>query len=72
MQQVDDATYADIMKNAGIPDFVIPILVDIQKSIREGTLDFERNDLEKVLGRPVSPISEALSQIVSQISQPEN
>src|SRR6478672_63020 len=72
VQQVDDATYADIMKNAGIPDFVIPILVDIQKSIREGTLDFESNDFEKVLGRPVSPISEALSQIVSQISQTEN
>jgi len=72
VQQVDDATYADIMKNAGIPDFVIPILVDIQKSIREGTLDFESNDFEKVLGRPASPISEALSQIVSQISQTEN
>ena len=72
VQQVDDTTYADIMKNAGIPDFVIPILVDIQKSIREGTLDFESNDFEKVLGRPVSPIREALSQIVSQISQTEN
>ena len=72
VQQVDDATYADIMKNAGIPDFVIPILVDIQKSIREGTLDFESNDFEKVLGRPATPINEALSQIVSQISQTEN
>ena len=40
VQQVDDATYADIMKDAGIPDFVIPILVDIQKSIREGSLGF--------------------------------
>lgn len=72
VQQVDDATYADIMKNASIPDFVIPILVDIQKSIREGTLDFESNDFEKVLGRPATPINEALSQIVSQISQTEN
>ena len=72
VQQADDATYADIMKNAGIPDFVIPILVDIQKSIREGTLDFESNDFEKVLGRPATPINEALSQIVSQISQTEN
>ena len=40
VQQVDDATYADIMKDAGIPDFVIPILVDIQKSIREGSSGF--------------------------------
>ena len=69
VQQVDDATYAGIMKNAGIPDFVIPILVDIQKSIREGSLDFESNDFEKVLGRPTTPIKEALSQIVNGITQ---
>ena len=72
VQQVDDATYAGIMKKAGIPDFVIPILADIQKSIREGTLDFESNDFEKVLGRPAIPLSEALSQIISQISQTFN
>ena len=69
VQQVDDATYADIMKNAGIPDFVIPILVDIQRSIREGSLDFESNDFEKVLGRPATPIKEALDQIVNGITQ---
>lgn len=69
VQQVDDAPYADIMKNAGIPDFVIPILVDIQKSIRKGTLDFESNDFEKVLGRPTTPIKEALTQIVNGITQ---
>lgn len=68
VKQVDDATYADIMKGAGVPDFVIPILVDIQRSIREGSLDFESNDFEKLLGRPATPINEALSQIVSQIS----
>lgn len=69
VQQVDDATYTDIMKNAGIPDFVIPILVDIQKSIRKGTLDFESKDFEKVLGRPTTPIKEALTQIVNGITQ---
>ena len=72
VQQVDDAAYAEIMKNAGIPDFVIPILVDIQKSIREGSLDFESSDFEKLLGRPAIPVNEALSQMVSQISQTEN
>lgn len=72
VQQVDDSTYADMMKNAGVPDYVIPILVDIQKSIREGTLDFESNDFEKILGRPPIPVSQALSQIVSQIAQTGN
>jgi len=69
IQQVDDATYTDIMKAAGIQDFVIPILVDIQRSIREGSLDFESNDFQKVLGRPATPIEEVLTQIINGITQ---
>jgi NAD(P)H dehydrogenase (quinone) len=66
VQQVDDATYADIMKGVGVPDFLIPLVVDIQKSIRENTLAVESNDFEKLLGRPATPIGEALKQIVTQ------
>lgn len=69
VQQVDDATYADIMKGAGVPEFVVPILVEIQKGIRDGALEVESNDLEKLLGRPVTPIHKALTQIVNEISQ---
>lgn len=69
VQKVDDATYADIMKVAGIPDFVITILVNIQKGIRDSALAIESNDFEKLLGRPATPISKALTQIVSGISQ---
>lgn len=68
VQQVDDDTYAEAMKGAGLPDFVIDILVDIQKAIRGGALDIESNDLEKLLGRPITPTKEALTQIVSVIS----
>ena len=50
VQHVDDAAYRDIMKNAGVPDFLIPMVVDIQKGIREGTLEVESDDFEKVLG----------------------
>lgn len=64
VQQVDDAAYAEIMKNAGVPDFVVPILVGIQQSIREGTLDVESTDFEKLLGRPLTPIREAIGQLV--------
>src|SRR5699024_5242546 len=67
IQQVDDATYSNIMKDAGMPDFIIPLLVDIQRSVREGSLDFESNDFEKVIGRPATPIKEALPQIVNGI-----
>ncbi|MBM7622188.1 NAD(P)H dehydrogenase (quinone) [Bacillus tianshenii] len=66
--QVDDNTYADIMKGAGVPDFLIPFLVEIQKGIREGTLEVESNDFEKLLGRSATPISDGLNQIVNGIS----
>jgi len=69
VQQVDDAKYAEIMKGAGVPDFVIPILVGIQQGIREGALEIESNDIEKLLGRPVTPIREALTPIINEISQ---
>ncbi|KQL43946.1 hypothetical protein AN963_21060 [Brevibacillus choshinensis] len=57
-----------LIKNAGVPDFVIPILVGIQQGIREGNLEIENSDFEKLLGRPVTPIEKALSQLVSEIS----
>lgn len=72
VQQVDDDTYADIMKGAGVPEFILPFLVGIQQGIRDGELEVESNDFEKLLGRPATPINEALSQIVSHISQTEN
>lgn len=66
--QVDDAKYSEIMIGAGIPDFVIPILVGIQQGIREGTLEIESNDFEKLLGRPLTPITVGLTQIVNGIA----
>ncbi|MGJ7912489.1 SDR family oxidoreductase [Neobacillus sp. LXY-1] len=69
VQQVNDEKYAEIMKGLGVPDFAIPIVVGIQESIRNGSLEVESNDFEKVLGRPITPINEALTQIVHAISQ---
>ena len=66
--QLDDAAYAEAMSGAGVPDFVIPILLAIQKSIREGSLDVESDDFEKLLGRPATPINEALAQIVKGLA----
>lgn len=66
--QLDDATYAETMSGAGVPDFVIPILIAIQKSIREGSLDVESDDFEKLLGRPATPANDALAQIVKGLA----
>ncbi|WP_066050662.1 SDR family oxidoreductase [Robertmurraya korlensis] len=67
VQQVSDEKYAEIMKGIGLPDFVIPIVVGIQESIRNGSLQVEPSDFEKVLGRPVTPINEALTQLVNEL-----
>lgn len=72
VQQVDDATYASIMKGAGVPEPVIPILVGIQKGIREGALEIESDDFEKLLGRPRTPISKALSEMVKELTEARN
>lgn len=66
--KVDDETYAKTMISAGVPDFVAPFLVAIQKGIREGELEVESNDFEKLLGRKVTPIKEALTQIISKLN----
>ncbi|GER66853.1 SDR family oxidoreductase [Weizmannia acidilactici] len=68
VQHVDDAAYAEAMKAAGVPNAVVPMLVDIQKGIREGALEVESNDFEKLLGRPVTPVRDALAEIVERIS----
>lgn len=67
IQQVDVDTYASIMAGAGVPDPVVPILVAIQSAIREGALEIKSDDLKKLLGRPTTPLSEVLRQMVSDI-----
>ncbi|WP_419888345.1 SDR family oxidoreductase [Neobacillus niacini] len=69
VQQVSDEKYAEIMKGLGLPDFVIPIVVGIQESIRNGSLEVESNDFKKILGRPVAPINESLTELVNAILQ---
>ncbi|NOU72829.1 NAD(P)H-binding protein [Paenibacillus sp. LMG 31458] len=65
IQHVDDETYAKIIVGAGVPEQVAPILVAIQSAIRDGVLDIESNDLQTLLGRPVTPLSEAIEVLVS-------
>lgn len=45
VQQVSDDNYADNMKGLGLPDFVLPIVVGFQESIRNGSLKVKSNDL---------------------------
>jgi NAD(P)H dehydrogenase (quinone) len=62
--QVDDAAYEVAMVQAGLPDFVVAMVVNIQKAIRQGALDIESKDLEKLLGRKPTAIADALKQML--------
>ncbi|WP_163536213.1 SDR family oxidoreductase [Gracilibacillus sp. YIM 98692] len=69
VQHVDDDTYARVMKDAGLPESIVPFVVQVQKGIREGTLDIESQDFEKILGRPATLVSEAIQQVLPENSQ---
>ncbi|WP_215189508.1 SDR family oxidoreductase [Exiguobacterium sp. s6] len=67
LQEVSTDAYAGVMRGAGVPEGAIPIVVGIQDSIRNGSLEVESNDFELVLGRPVTPLKEALQKLVSTL-----
>ncbi|SDZ39198.1 NAD(P)H dehydrogenase (quinone) [Evansella caseinilytica] len=66
VQQVDDATYEKVMAGAGVPEAMLPFVVGVQQGIREGYLDVASSDFEKVLGRPVTPLKDAVSEILNE------
>lgn len=68
VEKVDDSTYADIMANVGLPKDLIDFLVDIQSSIRKGSLNSEKSDLAALLGRPVTPLTDVVRGIVEEMN----
>ena len=65
--QVDDNAYGEILQSVGVPDFIVPMLVGFQRSIREGELDVPHSDLPRLLGRPLTSLKEGLSRIVTEL-----
>ena len=64
VKQVSDEEYVATMKAAGVPDFMLPMVLSIQQGIRKGTLDVLSNDFERVLKRPLKPMNEALKALI--------
>lgn len=64
---VDDNKYSEILTGAGVPEAYIPMLVMIQKGIREGGLEATHSDLEFLLDRPATSVQEALKQLCHMI-----
>ncbi len=62
--KVGDEEYKKAMQAVGMPDFVVELLCGIQKGIREDNLNVESDDFEKLIGRPPTPIKEALKELL--------
>ena len=65
--QVDDEAYASTMSKVGVPEAALPIVVAIQRGIREGWLDIESGDLEKLLKRPATPLADVIRNMVNNL-----
>ncbi len=61
---VDDASYEEMLRGAGIPEAYLPMLVMTQKGIRDGGLESTHSDLEFLLERKATPLKQALVQLL--------
>jgi NAD(P)H dehydrogenase (quinone) len=64
VQHVDVAEYERMMGGFGLPDYLVELLVDAQRGMRQGALDVESEDLERLLGRPPTPLKESVARIL--------
>jgi NAD(P)H dehydrogenase (quinone) len=67
VQHVDDTAFGESLTAAGLPAFLVPLLVGYASQIRAGALAVESNDFQKLLGRPATPLRVAFQQLVAQL-----
>lgn len=57
---ITDAQMADGLKQAGMPDFIVPVLVSMSTNTRNGGLDIVTSDIEKLTGTAPMPLEDFL------------
>lgn len=62
--EVDDSSYEQILKGAGVPAAYLPMLVMTQKGIREGGLESTHTHLDFLLERQATPLKQALIHLL--------
>ena len=62
---VPTEAYASILTSAGLPEPVAQIFADVDRGIAAGELKVDPSDLEALLGRPATPIREALAKALA-------
>ncbi|MTE18900.1 NAD(P)H-binding protein [Streptomyces sp. TRM43335] len=54
--------YARILTDAGLPDFVVELVVDSDTKVAQGALERVTDDLPTLLGRPTTPLSDSVAE----------
>ncbi len=62
--EVDDSSYEEMLKGAGVPEAYLPMLVMTQKGIREGGLESTQTHLNFLLERQATPLKQALTHLL--------
>jgi NAD(P)H dehydrogenase (quinone) len=59
-------TYLEILLGAGVPEGFAPILVDVDDAIERGRLAGRGSDLSRLIGRPTTPLADAIAVALSK------
>ncbi len=65
VEHIDVASYEHMLAGYGLPDFLVELLVDAQRAMRQGALDVESGDLERLLGRPATALPDGIARILA-------
>lgn len=65
VQHIDVAGYEHMLAGYGLPGFLVELLVDAQRAMRQGALDVESGDLERLLGRPATPLTNGIALVLA-------
>lgn len=57
--------YAQTLVDAGLPEPYAAVLADSDRGIAEGHLYTERDDLRRLIGRPTTPLSDAIAEALT-------
>lgn len=69
---VDDASYEEMLKGAGVPEAYLPMLVMTQKGIREGGLESTHTDLDFLLERQATTLKQAVTHLLDDLDSSAN
>lgn len=61
----NDQDFVDSLTSNGLPNEVAQFFLAIQKDIENNELNFHSDQFEKLLGHPLTPLSEAVTEIIS-------